>query len=248
MAGCLDTASDGGGDEAAVLWRHYVSGRDPVVRHRLIEHYLPTAKGIAAALFAKRINDIIDFRDYLQYARIGLIEAIDRFDPDLQVAFPTFATYRIRGAILNGIEMASEQAAQYAQRKRAMRERTKSMRAASDSSDDPFATMVDLAIGLALGYMLEESGIWRPDSEDQAADPYRSLEMKRLQQRMGAIVQALPERERQIVLSHYFEHLEFSEIADKLGVSKGRVSQLHARALKLVRDALRSIESLNLQM
>lgn len=238
-----DTAS---ADEAA-LWVRYISTRDTDLRDQLIERHLETAKRIAATLYASRINNTIDFNDYLQYARVGLIEAVDRYDPGHNASFATYATYRIRGSILNGLEKATEKAAQHAQRQRALRERSKSVREGVDHPNDAFSEMVDVAISLALGYLLEESGIWRPANEDQGADPYRSLELKRLVERMGLIVKALPEREQLIVRYHYFEQMEFVGISKVLGLSKGRVSQLHSRALKLIREAYRELDHFDLR-
>ena len=247
MAGGRDVNSESTPEEESALWQRYVSAQDSGARSLLIERHLRTAHTVAASLYAKRINDTIDFNDYLQYARVGLIEAVDRFDPSRKVKFATFATYRIRGAILNGVGHATEHAAQHTQRQRAVRERVRSVREGSESND-AFSAMVDVAISLALGYMLEESGLWRPGGDDQTADPYRSLEMKRLILRMGTIVEALPERERLIVRYHYFEHMEFISIGEVLGISKGRISQLHARALKLIRDAYHALDRFDVRV
>lgn len=241
------TERDAASEDEAGLWLRYVSTRDTGLREQLIHRYLETAKRIAATLYANRVNNTVDFSDYLQYARLGLIEAVDRYDPGHNASFATYATYRIRGSILNGVEKATEKAAQHAQRQRALRERSKSVRDGLDRPIDAFSDMVDVAISLALGYLLEESGIWRPANEDQAADPYRSLEIKRLVERMGLIVKALPEREQLIVRYHYFEQMEFVAISELLGVSKGRVSQLHSRALKLIREAYRELDRFDLR-
>ena len=62
------------------LWQAFAEQRHPNARHQLIEHYLPFARPIAAALFARRGPLLVDFMDYMQLATIGLIEAIDRYD------------------------------------------------------------------------------------------------------------------------------------------------------------------------
>lgn len=221
--------------EESALWERYIAAHDPQTRVELIEHYMTTAQKLAAVLYSHRADDSVEFGDYLQYARIGLLEAIDRYDPTREASFTTFASYRIRGAILNGIERATEVSTQRAQRRRLQRERLKSLRE-NEVRGDQFARMVDLTLNLAVGYLLEESGIWKADETDRAADPYVSLEMKRLTERMSVLVKSLPEREATIVRKHYFEHKEFVEIGALLGISKGRVSQLHARALSLLRQ------------
>jgi RNA polymerase sigma factor FliA len=226
------------------LWRRYVAQREPEVRHFLVRYHLELARKIAASLYAQRVSNEVEFQDYLQYARVGLMESIDRFDPSREASFPTYATYRIRGSILNGIEHASEHIAQREHRRRvrteerliSARERTQ-----SDDEKDALSEMVDITIALALGYVLEDSGLWRSLDEDVESDPYKSYEFKRLRERMGLIVQALPEREQAIVKYHYFEHMEFIDIGELLGLSKGRISQLHSRALRLIREAYRKL-------
>ncbi|HJX10080.1 MAG TPA: sigma-70 family RNA polymerase sigma factor, partial [Candidatus Binatia bacterium] len=80
---------------------------------------------------------------------------------------------------------------------------------------------------------------------DRGSDPYQSFEIKRLRERMAELLTALPERERSIIRHHYFEHREFVVIAGMLEISKGRVAQLHARALQRLRDGYRESESVD---
>lgn len=235
-------------DDEASLWQRLRQESDTSARSTLIQHYLGFARSIAASLYAERMYPDMEFGDYVQYARIGLIEAIDRYDPGRGALFTSFATYRVRGSILNGLVRASENTEQLAHRRRVrQRERVDSLQVEdkTDTKDDLFAEMVETALALALGYVLEDSGLWKTTSEDVASDPYRSLELNRLRERVTLVVKALPEREQQIIRLHYFEHLEFQEIGDLMGLSKGRISQLHHRGLRLIRDALGMLRSLN---
>lgn len=233
-------------DEVA-LWKRLAVGPDAEARAQLIEHHLVTAQKIAAALYARRFDNSVEFADYLQYARLGLVEAIDRYDATREASFVTFATYRIRGAILNGIEKCTELATQRAQQRRLQRERLRSIKEDLPASKDPFARLIDLTLNLAVGYLLEESGIWKTGEADRASDPYLSFELKRLGQRMKVLLEALPERERTILRYHYFDHKEFVEISEVLGISKGRVSQLHARALQVLRDRYKEMDQYDKQ-
>jgi len=236
------------GDSETGLWSEFSRARDGHVRNQLIRFYLPQVQRIAASLYAQRIGQVGEFADYLQYGRVGLLEAIDRFDPDKAVNFMSFAQHRIRGSILNGIEHASELAAQQAQRRRAKRERIKALREGTvdQKSDGTFDGMVDLAIGLALGYILEDSGLARDLREDRMADPYQNVEVRRMGERLTLILQALPDRERMIVQAHYLDQRDFIEIAAEMGLTKGRISQLHSRALRLMREAYQSIARFDL--
>jgi RNA polymerase sigma factor for flagellar operon FliA len=237
----------------AQMWAQYTRTRDPQLRQRLTRRYLELTHRIAASLYGRRINNTVAFDDYLQYARVGLLEAIDRYDPSQEAVFATFAGYRIRGAVLNGLEKSTELAAQAAERRRArLRERAHSLQPTEHSSDatqlDPFAGMVDVAIILAMGYVLEDNGQWNPAGADTASDPYRSVHLERVRARLSLLVDALPQRERLIVRYHYFEHMEFQAIGEVLELTKGRISQLHSRALRLIREAYESLEDFGLEL
>jgi RNA polymerase sigma factor FliA len=257
------TAADAA-PEPAQLWQEFGTTRDPQLRQGLVRRYLEMTHRIAASLFAKRIHNTVSFDDYLQYGRVGLLEAIDRYDPAREASFETFAGYRIRGAILNGLEKSTESAAQAAHRRHARnRERVQSLlpgvardpqaqaefidAASSEPDLDPFASMVDVAILLAMGYVLEDSGEWNPAGADRG-DPYRSVQLERVRARLNLLVDALPQRERLIVRYHYFEHMEFQTIGEVLELSKGRVSQLHSRALRLIREGYDTLEGFDLEL
>jgi RNA polymerase sigma factor for flagellar operon FliA len=236
--------SDKASPEEGELWRSYAVTRDPGTRARLFEFYLPTAHKLAAYFYARRPDRGAEFADYLQYACVGLIESLDRYEPGREASFSTFASYRIRGAILNGLERSTELAAQHAFRRQVEKERIGSLLEDSTSGRDPFEGLVEVAIHMALGLALEDS----PAAQEAGTDPYRTFALKDLRERLLLIVDALPERERQIIKWHYFEHLEFKTIGEVLRLSKGRISQLHARGLKLIREALRSIDHLDLSL
>src|SRR5688572_1516991 len=103
------------------LWIGYRAGAAEA-RDTLLERYLPLAKRLAAALYAKRSIDDIEFGDYLHLAYTGLFEAMQRYQPDEGAQFATFATYRIRGAVLSGLPRMTEAGDQLAARKRQLRE------------------------------------------------------------------------------------------------------------------------------
>jgi RNA polymerase sigma factor FliA len=249
------------------LWEEFRQTRLAALRDQLIERHLELTRHIAGSLYARRLNDSVSFDDYLQYGRMGLLEAVDRYDPTRGASFTTFANYRIRGAILNGLERCTESAAQAAHRRQQrLRERTDSLVWAESGSQEgpsahgledpwarssglePFEGLVNVAIMLAMGYVLEEDGRWNPAGSDPSQDLYRSVQMETVRARLHLLVDALPERERLIVRGHYFEHLEFQALAEQLQVTKGRVSQLHARALRLIREAYEALDEFDLEV
>jgi len=234
------------------LWERFRETRLPSLRALLIERHMELTRHIAGNLYARRINDSVPFDDYLQFGRVGLLEAVDRYDPARGASFTTFANYRIRGAILNGLERCTESAAQWAQRRQhRLRERTQSLEAGRQEPQEeplePFAGLVNVAIMLAMGYVLEDDGRWNPAGPDPSQEPYRSVQLDRVRGRLHLLVEALPERERLIVRGHYFDHREFQAIAEHLQLTKGRVAQLHARALRLIREAYEALEEFDLE-
>lgn len=221
------------------LWEAFVLSRDPLTRGQLIEHYMPVARKIAAKVFGLRANAATSFDDCLQYARVGLIEAIDRYDPGRHIPFEAYSVARIRGAVLNGLEHETELLAQRSFRRTRLRERTDSL--LGDKQPRPerasLQELIQVTVGLALGLMLDDAAQEVPD-ERQHANPYAAAELQQLSREVRRLLPNLPEREQQIIRAHYFELRELQSIAADFGISKGRASQLHAQALARLRSLL----------
>jgi RNA polymerase sigma factor for flagellar operon FliA len=236
------TASPPAQEEAA-LWLA-ARGGDPCARARLIETYLPFARILAAKLYAARIDHDIEFEDYLQYATVGLIESVDRFDPAFGTLFKTFAAHRIQGAISNGLEQLSEKRVQVATRRRLQAERRECASAVLDlGAGDLFQQLADVAVSLALGFVLDGAGDEAPGENGAPQQPYGALEMAQLRSRVQALVAGLPQRERLVIKYHYLNQVPFNLIADTMGITKGRVSQIHHNALDLLRKSMRSMRA-----
>ena len=232
------------GTEESELWA--ALARDPrsEARERLIQLHLPFARIVAAKLYAGRGRDDVEFGDYLQLATIGLLECVDRYDAKRTATFRTYAGHRVTGAVLNGLRSMSEGREQASLRKRLMQARHESLVDAELPPRDPtaiFESLARVAVGLAMGYLLEDSGMIRDEEGTTADQNYRSIELRQLQRRVRAILENLPERERDIVRHHYLQQVPFETIAAMMGVTKGRVSQLHRRALDMLRDETRKV-------
>ena len=222
------------------LWRDFAKRRDSNTRNRLIEQHLPLARTIAATLYARRGAMAVEFMDYIQLATLGLIESVDRFDAERGVPFEAYAAPRVRGAVLNALEALSETYEQSALSKRLRHDRVESLRRGGVATkSDLFAELADIAVGFAIGYMLEGSGLVAGDAAHEAYrhDFYRGVEQRQLGESLARLVAALPEQERRVVRYHYYQGLEFKEIAGLFGVTKGRISQIHRQALQLIREA-----------
>ncbi|MFT3736022.1 MAG: sigma-70 family RNA polymerase sigma factor [Rhodocyclaceae bacterium] len=225
-------------------------------RSRLIEQYMPFARMLAAKQFGLRVESDSEFDDYRQCAMEGLIEAVDHYDPERGVPFEAFGAKRIRGAILNRLASMSELSAQSAMRARLRRERLDSITSEVEKQPEAerasiealFGHLAEVAVGLALGFMLEDTGMFQQEANDAGQpDPYRSLAFGQLREKMREAVEQLPERERLVVKYHYYFGFQFDGIAEMLGVTKGRVSQLHKQALRRMHALHVSAQSLDLR-
>lgn len=221
------------------LWLE-ARGGNAGARERLIERYQGFARIMAAKSFARRVNDESEFDDYLQYARIGLIESVDRFDAGRGIKFETFAAVRITGAILNGLASSSELQRQLATRRSILSERVASLRDEGAAPDgDVFAQLADIAVGMALGFMLEETGMYRDGERAGIDDCYAGLEMRQLQEQVRSALKELQGNRAVVIGYHYLQQIPFEQIATMLGLSKGRIAQLHREALGTMRERLR---------
>ncbi|MWL90514.1 sigma-70 family RNA polymerase sigma factor [Cupriavidus sp. SW-Y-13] len=266
MAKQLDTDGDAHerkpGDEAghvteAALWRRYRETGAQADRDVLIRHYLPYAQIVAATYYGRRTHDEIEFEEYLQFATVGLVESVDRYAEDRGAQFKTFASRRMHGAILNGLERLTEKQQQIALRVRLRQERMKEVKAAARAAveeagesigagkDAPFRYLAEVGIGVALTFLLEGTGLIENDALASAPTShyYGSLEYRQLQQRLRHFIGTLSSQEQTVIRSHYLQEIRFEEIATTLGVTKGRIAQIHRAALDKLRKSLKSHQS-----
>lgn len=245
-AGIDDGAGALPGDEAR-LWSRWRLQRDPAARSELLARHLPYAKVIAAMVFARRGTDEIAFDDCLQFARLGLLEAFERYEPGGGASFRTFAAPRMRGTVLDGIATLSERQQQIQLRRRLLRERTRSLvpgacesdlPGPSPSGDDAIGLLAEIGVGLAIGFMLEDTAMFDDGAAVVGDAAYRSLALRQLGKRLGRHVDGLPDPLRRVVNLHYLQGHSFEQVAGELGLSRGRISQLHRQALRELRSCL----------
>lgn len=228
--------------DTLALWQEFHARRGEAPRQRLVARYLEFARMLAARLYARRTYEGLEFDDYLQFARLGLLEAVDRYDGMQGAKFETYAAHRINGAILDGVASYSDMQEQVAARRRIEAERLEGLHGAAPGRDDPaalFAYLAELAVGLALGMALEGTGMVQDEHASCPSRPYDGLALRQLRTRLKEALAQLPERQRKVLTWHYLEQRPFNEIGAALNVSRGRVSQLHKEALGALRERWR---------
>ena len=224
------------------LWALWRLGGDEDAKLSLFKLYQPFARAVSAKLYAKRIHDEIEFDEYQQFANVALIESMDRYQYDRGVKFTSYAYPRISGAVLTGLDRLTEKQQQIALRRRLQSDRLTlqdeiSYQGKSDI-DQLLGHLAEIGIGLAIGAMLEGSGMVTSDDEWQSDQNYQRVELKQFSARLRYLLTELTERERQVIQQHYLQGKNFDDISLELGLTKGRISQLHAKGLMRLRTVI----------
>jgi RNA polymerase sigma factor FliA len=230
---------DARADDEIGLWRRWREHHDADARSAIVDQHVPYARVVAAAYYRRRFHDEIPFDDYLQSARLALLECVDRYDPALGTSFRTYAARRMHGAILDNVDSYSEKQRQIAATRAMRAERIESLRDSSDD-DDLFVRLANVSVGLALSIMLEGTAMVASDATacPQAPSPYQRCELQQLRQQIHQLVDSLPDNEKRVIKHHYLQSIPFDAIAQSMNLTKGRISQLHKAALQRLRQLI----------
>lgn len=228
----------------ASLWRRFRSTGQGRLRETLFERYRRYASSLARR-HARRNSFASDVQEDLeQFAFRGLLEAIDRYDPLKRSPFLSFATRRIAGSIVDGMGKLHEHGAQIRFRRRVERERLASLVPAAREKPAMSATeqLAELVAELALGLMLEAEARAVPsDLEGRQGNGFDNLAWRQTQALLRQRLDDLREPESTVIRQHYQNDLPFAQIAALLGLSRGRISQLHKSALAKLRKSMRTL-------
>jgi RNA polymerase sigma factor for flagellar operon FliA len=210
---------------------------------RFVEEYRPLVIKLARRVHAE-LTLTCDLDDLIAFGFKGLVEARGRFDPSRGVQFNTFAYYRIRGAIIDGVrEMAFMPRRAHARLKAAEAEQALTEELADGAAQAPAGrtpaeaakAIDDTLHKLSASYVLASLG---QSEDDHASTPESLLVAASHASEIRAAVDELPDRERALVTGFYFEGRQFDEVARELGISKSWASRLHTKALALLRESL----------
>jgi RNA polymerase sigma factor for flagellar operon FliA len=249
--------------ELREMWRRYKDDGDTAARERLVVAYSPMVKFVAGRLGAGLPSHVED-ADLISYGLMGLIGAIERFEPERGIKFETFAMTRIRGAIIDELRSldwvprsvrsrAREiEVAQAKLEHELQRAPTEAELAAKLSITEAELQNALLEIANSSVYALDELWTVSDSSGDQvslldtisdprADDPQESLASSEVKDRLTEAISSLPEREQLVVALYYYENLTLREIGEVLGVTESRVSQLHTKAVMRLKSGLQQV-------
>lgn len=239
------------------LWEVYINTREQTLKDEIVKRFLPLVRYVAARMSVK-FPPGLDFEDILSFGVLGLLDAIDRFEPGRGFVFQTFAVPRIRGAILDELrrfDWISRSGREKLQKyEKALEDIAKSkgsaddatLMAAMDMDEKSYRDLLEIAsrsyvVSLDDVLALEDGDMQREETiEDEAPSALDLIEQKEEIAEVAEALNRLPERERLLLSLYYYEGLTLKEIGQVLGVTESRVSQLHGRALSLLRADLKS--------
>ncbi len=239
------------------LWEDYASTRSPEIREKIILEYAPLVKVVAGRL-SMYLGYNVEYEDLVSYGIFGLIDAIDKFDCLKDVKFETYASLRIRGAILDQIRKMDWIPRTIRQKQKridaAIREiETQYGRNAKDEeiaehlgiTDDEYLdwqSQMKITNVVSLNEFLEQgSEVSNEAASTKSAafdSPEEILEREELKKMLAQALELLTEKERKVILLYYYEDLTLKEISNILEVSESRISQLHTRALQKMRGKM----------
>src|SRR6476619_1101888 len=244
------------------LWRRYKEEGDATARERLVVAYSPMVKFVAGRLGAG-LPSHVDDADLISYGLMGLIGAIERFEPERGIKFETFAMTRIRGAIIDELrsldwvprsvrsrarEIESAQAKLEHELQRAPTELELADKRGL-TEDELQASLLEVANSPvyaldALWAISDSSGeqvsVLDTIPDPPAAEPQEALDSSEAKDRFAEAIGSLPEREQLVVALYYYENLTLREIGEVLGVTESRVSQLHTKAVMRLKSHLQA--------
>ena len=239
------------------LWDEYGKTQTPEIREKLILEYAPLVKLVAGRL-SMYLGYNVEYDDLVSYGIFGLIDAIDKFDSLKEVKFETYASLRIRGAILDQIRKMDWIP-------RTIRQKQKKIDAVIKEVELTHGrSATDEEIARGLGISEEEYLDWQSQMKitnvvslneymEQGSEvplegnrhntvrfdsPEESVEKEELKRMLEQTLETLTEKERKVILLYYYEDLTLKEISSVLEVSESRISQLHTRALQKMKDKM----------
>ena len=215
----------------------------------VVARYTPFVKSITAKI-RRGLPEHIEFDDLIDYGMIGLLEAASRFDPEAGAHFMTFAYYRIRGAVYDGLRQMGWLSRSHYRKARFEAQANDYLEGfvqdapvrEGDELEASVGSLADAVEGLAMVFITSLDA----ENAEELVDPSTAVDEKiglaQTKKILRDAVVKLPEQERMMMELYYFKGLGLQEVGEKLGVSKSWACRLHARVIeklkRMVIDAL----------
>lgn len=235
------------------LWTKYGRDKDEVTKKKLLEYYLPLTRIIADRLSIS-LPSYVDKEDFANIGFLGLVQALERFDASRGIKFETFASIRIKGAMLDAIRVNDWVPVSVRQKARNYQEALASLtkKLGRDPMDEELAAELGLAlpkyrqmmnqIQIVTVVPLEDiSSISSGENGDR--DFTKQIERDELKTILAEQIKKLTEKEALVISLYYYEQLTLREISEILKVTEARISQIHTKAIFKLRNSLSEIKT-----
>lgn len=235
------------------LWIEYKEKGSKAAKDKLVTEYVSLVKNIAGRLYTS-FHSQVEYDDIVGTGIIGLIDAVEKFDYKKQIKFETYATIRIRGAVVDHMRqndwVPRSTRAKYRQWESTV-ERLQ-YEYGADLNDEIVAREMGMSVEdyrehlgeittyamVSLEEKIGENPSFDVPSDDMSLQPYENLEQKEMRRLLAEALRNLPEKERQVLELYYYSELTYKEIAAVLSVTESRISQIHTKAIGKLRVAL----------
>ncbi len=251
-------------DAVAEIWVEYKQTGSAQRREELIIHYAPLVSMVASRI-AMRLPSSVEHADLVSYGMFGLIDAIEKFEIDREIKFETYASARIRGAVIDELRQIDWVPRSVRSKARAIDRAHAELEAQwhRRPSDDEVAqhlgvpvvdvrvvhAQVSRANVVALDELLavgaeraEPMSMLDTVVQGHGDDPARSFEAKESKYLLGRAICQLTDREKLVLTLYYFQNRTLAEIGAILGVTESRISQVHSAAVVRLRQLLDEVE------
>ena len=231
--------------------------KDPAYRDQLITEYLPYVKRIVQRL-AVHLPSTVDVDDLMNVGVIGLIQAVDRYDPRRDNKFMTYAIFRIKGAVLSELRARDFLSRSNRRKIRELESAYTRLEQKYGREAEDFEVAEELGVDLEQVYRtkqmssisfisLEELGVSSRDEKEKLLnylinnedDALTMTKLKELREGMAEAIKQLPDKERLVISLYYLDELTMKETGKVLGITESRVSQIHSQAILHLRTKLR---------
>lgn len=226
------------------IWTEFRATADPALRNRLVLQYAPLVKYVAGRL-RTRMPDSVEQDDLVSDGILGLMDAIERFEPNRGLSFQTFAVPRIRGAIIDGMRSMDFVPRSVRDKLRVIARARVTLEERLGRLPDDFEVAAESGIDVQqLRDLTRQATSNHANLDDfDLADELSSAADHRVEQAdvktsLMRVVEQLRERDQIIIALYYFEGLTLAEIGQVLDITESRVSQVHRRATVLMRSML----------
>ncbi|MFD0049334.1 FliA/WhiG family RNA polymerase sigma factor [Actinomycetes bacterium NPDC127524] len=246
--------------EEQIYWKNWIESHDPDAGDQLVKKYLPLVS-FHVQRISVSLPKSVSRDDIRSLGMMGLFDALERFDPNRDLKFDTYASFRIRGAILDGlrkedwlsrsardkakkIEAAAEKLEQELMRNASPKEIACSLNITEDEvytalNENFFANVLSMDEN---PQEQEEKESHFHIKDEKAMLPEENLMKQELYSELAKVIESLNEKEQLVLQLFYKEELTLTEIGQVMNLSTSRISQIHSRAIYKLRATMKDIK------